>query len=68
MGAYPSGDPPLRNATSPQVRDVAAFGIKIDWTADEIDKAREVAQRPPAYLPRAMKRSIVISRFRDSSA
>jgi pimeloyl-ACP methyl ester carboxylesterase len=30
----------------PQVRDVAAFGIKIDWTADEIDKAREVAQRP----------------------
>ena len=30
----------------PQVRNVAAFGVKIDWTADEIGKAREVAQRP----------------------
>jgi len=30
----------------PQVRDVAAFGVKIDWTAEEVSKAREVAQRP----------------------
>lgn len=28
------------------VRDVAAFGVKIDWTADEIGKARDMAQRP----------------------
>ena len=30
----------------PRVREVAAFGVKIDWTADEIGKARDMAQRP----------------------
>jgi pimeloyl-ACP methyl ester carboxylesterase len=29
-----------------RVRDVAAFGVKIDWTGDEIGKARDMAQRP----------------------
>lgn len=30
----------------PRVRDVAAFGVKIDWTPDETAKAREMANRP----------------------
>jgi pimeloyl-ACP methyl ester carboxylesterase len=30
----------------PRVRDVAAFGVKIDWTADETAKTRELAARP----------------------
>ena len=30
----------------PRARDVAAFGVKIDWTADETTKARELAGRP----------------------
>ena len=28
------------------LRDVAAFGVKIDWTGDEIGKARDMAKRP----------------------
>jgi pimeloyl-ACP methyl ester carboxylesterase len=30
----------------PQVRDVAAFGVKLVWTADEEAKARELSLRP----------------------
>ena len=30
----------------PRVRDVAAFGVKIDWTEEEIGKAHALAQRP----------------------
>lgn len=30
----------------PCVRDVAAFGVKIEWTLDETAKARELARRP----------------------
>jgi pimeloyl-ACP methyl ester carboxylesterase len=33
-------------AYGPQVRQVLAFGVKIDWTEAEIVKAREVAARP----------------------
>jgi pimeloyl-ACP methyl ester carboxylesterase len=29
-----------------KVQDVAAIGVKIEWTADEVDKARALAQRP----------------------
>ena len=37
-----------------RVRDVAAFGVKIDWTGDEIGKARDMAQRPArAFATRA---------------
>jgi pimeloyl-ACP methyl ester carboxylesterase len=31
----------------PRVRDVAAFGVKIDWSADETAKLQELSQRPP---------------------
>jgi pimeloyl-ACP methyl ester carboxylesterase len=30
----------------PRVREVLAFGVKIDWTDDEVNKARELASRP----------------------
>jgi pimeloyl-ACP methyl ester carboxylesterase len=30
----------------PRVRRVLAFGVKIDWTKDEVNKARELAARP----------------------
>jgi pimeloyl-ACP methyl ester carboxylesterase len=30
----------------PRVREVLAFGVKIDWTDDEVNKARELAARP----------------------
>jgi len=37
----------------PRVRDVAAFGVKIDWTPDETAKARELAGRPaPVFITR----------------
>jgi pimeloyl-ACP methyl ester carboxylesterase len=29
-----------------KVRDVAAIGVKIEWTADEVDKARAFSHRP----------------------
>jgi pimeloyl-ACP methyl ester carboxylesterase len=31
---------------SPRVDDVAAFGVKIEWTADETNKLQELSQRP----------------------
>lgn len=38
----------------PQVREVAAFGVKLDWTADEVGKAQEMARRPArAFATRA---------------
>ena len=37
----------------PRVRDVAAFGVKIDWTAEETAKTRELAGRPaPVFATR----------------
>jgi pimeloyl-ACP methyl ester carboxylesterase len=37
----------------PRVRDVAAFGVKIEWTEGEIAKARELAGRPaPVFATR----------------
>lgn len=37
----------------PEVRDVAAFGVKIEWTADETARARERARRPaPVFATR----------------
>jgi pimeloyl-ACP methyl ester carboxylesterase len=37
----------------PRVRDVAAFGVKIEWTEEEIAKARELAGRPaPTFATR----------------
>jgi pimeloyl-ACP methyl ester carboxylesterase len=37
----------------PRVRDVAAFGVKIEWTEDETAKARELAGRPaPVFATR----------------
>jgi pimeloyl-ACP methyl ester carboxylesterase len=30
----------------PRVRQVLAFGVKIDWTDDEVGKARELSSRP----------------------
>jgi pimeloyl-ACP methyl ester carboxylesterase len=37
----------------PRVRDVAAFGVKIEWTVDETEKARELARRPaPVFATR----------------
>lgn len=36
-----------------RVRDVAAFGVKIEWSDDEIAKARELAGRPaPMFVTR----------------
>jgi pimeloyl-ACP methyl ester carboxylesterase len=38
---------------APRVQGVAAFGVKIEWTADEIEKAREPARRPaPVFATR----------------
>lgn len=38
----------------PQVREVAAFGVKLQWTPEEEAKARELAQRPArAFATRA---------------
>ena len=42
------------------VRDVAAFGVKIDWTADEISKARDMAQRPQRTFATREKPSTAI--------
>jgi pimeloyl-ACP methyl ester carboxylesterase len=37
----------------PRVSDVAAFGVKIEWSAAEIEKARELARRPaPVFATR----------------
>lgn len=37
----------------PRARDVAAFGVKIEWTEDEIAKARALAGRPaPVFATR----------------
>ena len=37
----------------PRVHDVAAFGVKIAWTADEMDRAGELARRPtPVFATR----------------
>lgn len=37
----------------PRVSEVAAFGVKIEWTEGEIEKARELARRPaPAFATR----------------
>jgi pimeloyl-ACP methyl ester carboxylesterase len=37
----------------PRVEGVAAFGVKIEWTADEIEKARELTRRPaPVFATR----------------
>ena len=37
----------------PRVRDVAAFGVKIEWSLDEMAKAREMAGRPaPVFTTR----------------
>ena len=38
----------------PRVSGVAAFGVKIEWTEPEIEKARSLAERPaPAFATRA---------------
>ena len=34
----------------PRVTSVAAFGVKIAWTADEIARAREIATRPAKHF------------------
>jgi pimeloyl-ACP methyl ester carboxylesterase len=34
----------------PRVREVAAFGVKIEWTPDEIAKARELTGRPAPFF------------------
>jgi pimeloyl-ACP methyl ester carboxylesterase len=34
-----------------EVQDVAAIGVKIEWTADEVDKARALRQRPARRFP-----------------
>ena len=37
----------------PRVGEVAAFGVKIEWTESEIEKAREISRRPaPAFATR----------------
>lgn len=36
----------------PPVHDIAAFGVKVVWTADETAKAREMAVRPPKSFAR----------------
>jgi pimeloyl-ACP methyl ester carboxylesterase len=37
----------------PRVRDVAAFGVKIEWSPDEIARAHELAERPaPVFATR----------------
>jgi len=48
----------------PQVKDIAAFGVKIVWTADEEAKARELAQRPARVFA---TRAEAIDRFLKSS-
>lgn len=48
----------------PRVKDVAAFGVKIAWTADEEAKARELAQRPARVFA---TRAEAIARFLKSS-
>ena len=48
----------------PRVKDVAAFGVKIVWTADEEAKARELAQRPARVFA---TRAEAIDRFLKSS-
>jgi pimeloyl-ACP methyl ester carboxylesterase len=38
----------------PRATEVAAFGVKIEWTEGEIEKAREMSRRPaPAFATRA---------------
>lgn len=34
----------------PRVHEIAAFGVKIEWTEDETAKARELAKRPAAVF------------------
>ncbi|MDO8875168.1 MAG: alpha/beta hydrolase [Pseudolabrys sp.] len=48
----------------PQVKDVAAFGVKIAWTPDEEAKAHELAQRPARVFA---TRAEAIDRFLKSS-
>jgi pimeloyl-ACP methyl ester carboxylesterase len=35
----------------PRVRDVAAFGVKIEWTEHEVARAHDLAGRPAAVFP-----------------
>lgn len=44
----------------PPVTSVAAFGVKIAWTADEIARAREMAARPARHFAR---RAEAVERF-----
>jgi pimeloyl-ACP methyl ester carboxylesterase len=48
----------------PQVKDIAAFGVKIVWTADEEAKAHELARRPARVFA---TRAEAIDRFLKSS-
>lgn len=48
----------------PQVKKVAAFGVKIVWSPDEEAKARELAQRPARFFA---SRADAIDRFLKSS-
>jgi pimeloyl-ACP methyl ester carboxylesterase len=48
----------------PRVKGIAAFGVKIVWTADEEAKARELAQRPARVFA---TRGEAIDRFLKSS-
>ena len=48
----------------PRVKDIAAFGVKIVWTADEEAKARELAQRPARVFA---TRAEAIDRFLKAS-
>ena len=48
----------------PRVKDVAAFGVKIVWTADEEAKAHELAHRPARVFA---TRAEAIDRFLKSS-
>jgi pimeloyl-ACP methyl ester carboxylesterase len=48
----------------PRVRQVLAFGVKIDWSDDEVRKARELASRPArsfATRAEAIERSLKVS-------
>ena len=48
------------NLFCPQVRGVAAIGVKIEWTPDEIAKTQEVAQRPARTFATRDERSTAI--------
>ena len=48
----------------PRVKDIAAFGVKIVWTAEEEAKAHELAQRPTRIFA---TRAEAVDRFLKSS-